>query len=173
MLFRSHYLWRAVDHEGEVLECFVTEQRDRKPALKPLKNLMKRHERRKMIVTDRLQSHGAALNDVGRGGDGGKGRWATNPAENAHQPFRKRERAKQRFRRMRRLHKFASDHASIHNHFNPDAALPVDRTSRPTVPLLSLTGVNFARPDRVGFGQTETGSHWSDNTAILLSLNCP
>jgi len=55
------YLWRAVDHEGEVLEAVVTQKRDKKTALKLLKRLMKRFGNPKMIVTDRLRSYSAAL----------------------------------------------------------------------------------------------------------------
>ena len=51
-----HYLWRAVDHEGEVLESYVTKRRDRKAALKFLKKTMKRHGRAEVLVTDRLRS---------------------------------------------------------------------------------------------------------------------
>ena len=65
----THYLWRAIDHEGEVLESVVTKMRDRKAALKLLKKSMKRHGRPKNIVTDRLRSYGAALKDLGRGDD--------------------------------------------------------------------------------------------------------
>ena len=57
----THYLWRAVDHEGEVLEIFATKRRDRRAALKFLKRTMKRHDRPKAIVTDRLRSYRAAL----------------------------------------------------------------------------------------------------------------
>ena len=64
-----HYLWRAVDHEGEVLESFVTKTRDRTAALKFLKKSMKRHGRPETIVTDRLRSYGAALKGLGRGDD--------------------------------------------------------------------------------------------------------
>jgi putative transposase len=112
-----HYLWRAVDHEGEVLESFVTKTRDRKAALKFLKKSMKRHGRPETIVTDRLLSYGAALKDLGRGDDREMGRWLNNRAENSHLTFRRRERAMLRFRRMRTLQKFASVHASVHNHF--------------------------------------------------------
>nr|WP_229804919.1 IS6 family transposase [Gemmobacter tilapiae] len=65
----THYLWRAVDHEGEVLESFVTLTRDRKAALKFLKKSMKRHGRPEVLVTDLLRSYGAALKDLGRGDD--------------------------------------------------------------------------------------------------------
>ena len=60
-----HCLWRAVDHEGEVLESFVTKTRDKKAALKFLKKTMHKHGRPEVIVTDRLRSHGAALKEIG------------------------------------------------------------------------------------------------------------
>ena len=59
------YLWRAVDHEGEVLEVFATKQRGRKAALRFLKRAMKRYGRPKVIVTDRLKSYRAAMNVIG------------------------------------------------------------------------------------------------------------
>ena len=62
----THYLWRAVDQEGEVLESVVTKTRDRKAALRLLKKTMKRHGRPETIVTDILRSYGAVLKDLGR-----------------------------------------------------------------------------------------------------------
>jgi putative transposase len=118
-----HYLWRAVDHEGEVLESFVTKTRDRKAALKFLKKSMRRHGRPERLVTDRLRSYGAALKDLGRGDDREMGRWTNNRAENSYLPFRRRERAMLRFRTMRSLQKFASVHASVFNHFNQERSL--------------------------------------------------
>ena len=61
----QHYLWRVVDHEGDVLESYVTKTRDRAAALKFLKKLMKRHGQPGEIVTDKLRSYGAALKDLG------------------------------------------------------------------------------------------------------------
>lgn len=61
----THYMWRAVDHEGEVLEAFVSERRDRRAALKFLKKMMKRYGRPEQIVTDKLRSYGAAMKDIG------------------------------------------------------------------------------------------------------------
>ncbi|CAM8632994.1 COG3316 Transposase and inactivated derivatives [Paracoccaceae bacterium] len=119
----THYLWRAVDQEGEVLESVVTKARDRKAAPKLLKQSMKRHGLPESIVTDRLRSYGAALKGLGRGDDREMGRWMNNRAENSHLPFRRRERAMLRFRRMRTLQKFASVHASVHNHFPPERHL--------------------------------------------------
>ncbi len=115
-----HYLWPAVDHEGEVLESFVTKTRDKKAALKFLKKTMRRYGRPEAIVTDLLRSYGAALREIGATDLQDTGRWLNNRAENSHLPFRRRERAMQRFRRMRSLQKFVSVHASVHNHFNQE-----------------------------------------------------
>src|SRR6056297_1658233 len=118
-----HYLWRAVDHEGEILESFVTKTRDKKAALKFLKKAMRKHGRPEVIVTDLLRSYGAALKEIGAGGRQETGRWLNNRAENSHLPFRRRERAMLRFRRMRSLQKFAAVHASVCNLFNSERSL--------------------------------------------------
>jgi len=76
-----------------------------------------------VIATDKLRSYGAAIKVIGSADKQETGRWLTNRAENSHQPFRRRERAMIRFRRMRNLQKFVAVHASIHNHFNQDRSL--------------------------------------------------
>ena len=119
----THYLWRAVDHEGEVLEVFATKRRNRKAALDFLKRAMKRYGQPEIVVTDRLRSYRAAMNEIGNGAIQECGRWLNNRAENSHQPFRRREGAMARFRDIKTLQKFASVHASIHNHFNLDRHL--------------------------------------------------
>jgi putative transposase len=111
------YLWRAVDHEGEVLESFVTKERDKLAALTFIKKALKRHGRPEAIVTDGLRSYTAALSDLGALDRQEVGRWLNNRAENSHLPFRRRERAMARFRRMKTPQKFSSVHASVHNHF--------------------------------------------------------
>ena len=121
------YLWRAVDHEGEVLESFVTKERDKAAALKFIKKALKRHGRTKAIVTDGLKSYGAALKEIGAERLQESGRWLNNRAENSHQPFRRRERAMLRFRRMKTLQTFASVHGTVHNHFAQERHL-VSRT---------------------------------------------
>ena len=78
----THYLWRAVDHEGEVLEVFATKRRDRRAALTFLKRAMKRYGRPASIVTDRLRSYRAAMNVIGNAADQTCGRWLNNRAEN-------------------------------------------------------------------------------------------
>jgi len=115
----THYLWRAVDHEGEVLKALATKHRDRRSALKFLKKLMKRYGRPHAVVTDRLASYGAAMREIGNAHHQlCRGRRINNRAENSHQPFRRRERAMLRFRRMQTLQKFTAVHGAVSNHFN-------------------------------------------------------
>ena len=61
----THYLWRAVDHEGEVLESYVTKSRVRKAALRFLRRSMKRYGQPEVIVTDKLRSYSAAMKEIG------------------------------------------------------------------------------------------------------------
>jgi putative transposase len=117
----THYLWRAVDHEGEVLEIFATKHRDRMAAHGFLTRAMKRNGRPKIIVTDRLPSYRAVMHTIGVAKRRECGRWLNNRAENSHQPFRRREGAMARFRDIKTLQKFAA--ASIHNHFNQERHL--------------------------------------------------
>ena len=119
----THYLWRALDHEGEVLEVFATKRRDRRAALKFLKRAMKRYGGPRAIVTDRLGSYAAAMKVIGVEDRQICGQWLNNRAENSHQPFRRREGAMARFRDIKTLQKFAAAHASIHNHFNQERHL--------------------------------------------------
>jgi putative transposase len=121
-----HYLWRAVDHEGEVLESYVTKTRDKAAALTFVKKALKRHGRAETIVTDWLRTYPAAIRELGNNECREMGRYANNRAESSHLPLRRRERAMQRFRQMKSLKKFASVHASLHNHFNQERHL-VDR----------------------------------------------
>ena len=80
----THYLWRAVDHEGEVLESYVSKRRDRKAALKFLKKAMKRYGQPEVVVTDKLRSYGAAMKVIGNADRQETGRWVNNRAENSH-----------------------------------------------------------------------------------------
>ena len=116
----QYYLWRAVDHEGEVLEAFVSKRRDKKAALKFLKKVMKRYGQPRIIVTDKLKSYGAALKELGSEARQQTDRWLNNRAENSHLPLRRRERAMLRFRRMRSLQKFAAVQSTVLNHFNQE-----------------------------------------------------
>ncbi len=113
----TYYLWRAVDHEGEVLEVLVTKRRDRKGALRFLRKAMK-HGRPWVIVTDRLRAYQTAMREIGNEARQETRRWLNNRAENSHQPFRRQERAMMNFRSAKSLQKFAAVHASIDHHFN-------------------------------------------------------
>jgi putative transposase len=114
----THYLWRAVDHEGTILECHVTKRRNKKAALKVLKKLMSRHGRPKEIVTDKLPSYKAALRDIGAMNLQNTGQYKNNQVENSHLHFRRRERGMNKFRSMRSLQKFTAIQSSFLNHFN-------------------------------------------------------
>jgi putative transposase len=120
------YLWRAVDHEGEVLESYVTKTRDKKAAITFMRKALKRHGSPEKITTDGLRSYGAAMSELGNTEKREVGRHANNRVENSHLPIRRRERAMQRFRQMKTLQKFATVHAGLHNHFSQDRHL-IDR----------------------------------------------
>lgn len=119
----THYLWRAVDHEGEVLESYVTKKRDKSAALRFFKKTLKRHGSPVEVVTDGLRSYPAAMHDLGIEDRREMGRWLNNRAENSHLPLRRKERVMLRFRQMKTLQKFASVHANVYNHFNSNRHL--------------------------------------------------
>jgi len=121
-----HYLWRAVDHEGEILESYVTRKRDKSAPAHFMKKALKRHGAPDRIFTDGLRSYPAAMQDLGNLERRDVGRHLNNRAENSHLPVRRRERAMLRFRQMKSLQKFAAIHASVANHFNSERHL-VDR----------------------------------------------
>ena len=118
-----HDLWRAVHHEGENLKSYIIKKRHKSAALAFLKTALKRHGRAAAIVTDGLLPYPAAMRAPGVLDRREMGRWKDNRAENSHLSFRRRERAMLRFRRIKSLQKFASVHASFHNHFNQECHL--------------------------------------------------
>ena len=109
-----------------MLESFVTKERDKAAALRFMKKALKRHGSPEAITTDGLRSYKAAMTELGNSGKQEVGRWANNRVENSHLPVRRRKRAMLRFRRMKTLQKFASVHASLHNHFSQERHL-IDR----------------------------------------------
>ena len=104
----THYLWRTVDHEGEMLEFIATKRRDRRAAPRFLKRAMKRYGRPTSIVTDRLRSYRAAMNVTGHAAARICGRWLNNRLENSHPPFRRREATMVKFRDVKIQQKFAA-----------------------------------------------------------------
>ncbi|WP_026481169.1 IS6 family transposase [Ahrensia sp. 13_GOM-1096m] len=115
---KRYYLWRAIDHEGTVLESYVSKRRDRRAALKVLKKLLSKYGSPAEIVTDKLGSYNAALRDLGMRHRHETGQYQNNQVENSHLHFRRRERAMGRFRSMASLQKFSSIHAAVFNQFN-------------------------------------------------------
>jgi putative transposase len=124
------YLWRAVDHEGDVIESYVIRTRDKAAALTFMKKALKRHGSTEAIVTDCLKSYKATMTELGNSAKQEVRRWANNRVENSHLPFRRRERAMLRFRQMKTLQKFSSVHASVHNHFNQERHLTDRQTCK-------------------------------------------
>jgi putative transposase len=128
---RRMYLWRAVDHEGEVLDILVQPRRNKAAAVKLLHKLMKKlgfAPRR--LVTDKLPSYGAAKAALGMAAEHEKGLRKNNRAENSHQPVRRRERKLQRFKSAGSAQRFLSSHAAVYNTFNVQRHLISRRTLR-------------------------------------------
>jgi len=117
------YLWRAVDHEGEVLECYVTQRRNKAAAKKFLIKAMRKHGSPKIITTDKLPSYRAAFREVGVADRQLCGGRSNNRCENSHLPFRRREHAMQKFKNPSTLQQFVSYHGQIYNHFNHERHL--------------------------------------------------
>src|SRR5215831_11823767 len=112
------YLWRAVDHEGEVLDMLVQRQRDSWAALRLMRKLLKKHGfAPKLLVTDKLRSYGAAFRRLRLTCPYEQGLRKNNRAENSHQAVRRREHKLQRFRSARSAQRFLSMHAVVHNTF--------------------------------------------------------
>jgi putative transposase len=91
-------LWRAVDHEGEVLEAVVTAKRGKAAAPKLLQRVMKKYGSPRRVVTDGFRAYSSTMNEIGAVDRHEVGCRLNDRAENSHQPFRRQERAMQRFR---------------------------------------------------------------------------
>ena len=115
---KQHYLWRAVDQQGNVLGILVQSRRSATVAKRFFRKLLKglRYVPR-VIVTDKLKSYVAAKRKILPGVEHRQGRYLNNRAEISHQPTRRRERQMQRFKSARHAQRFLSTHSRIHNHF--------------------------------------------------------
>ena len=113
------YLWRAVDHEGEILDVLLQRRRDRRAAVKLMRKLLRKHGfAPKRVTTDQLRSYGAALRHLSLSCHHEQGLRQNNRAENSHQVVRRRERKMQRFKSAASAQRFLSMHAAVHNTFN-------------------------------------------------------
>jgi putative transposase len=115
---KLHYLWRAVDQHGTVLDILVQSRRSAKAAKRFFKKLLKGLQYvPRVIVTDKLRSYGAAKRKILPGVEHRQSRYLNNRAEVSHQPTRRRERQMQRFKSARHAQRFLSSHGPIHNLF--------------------------------------------------------
>jgi putative transposase len=116
---KQHYLWRAVDQDGEVVDVFLQARRDGAAAKRFFKRLIRNHgnEPRK-IVTDKLRSYGVAHRELIPESIHDTSQYANNRAELSHQPTRVRERIMRRFKSTMQAQRFLSAHAAVYNLFN-------------------------------------------------------
>ena len=115
---RTHYLWRAVDQEGEVLDILVQSRRDRKAAKRFFRKLLKGLQYvPRVIFTDKLKSYGAAKAEILPGVEHIQGKRQNNRAENSHQPTRVREKVMRRFKSAGHAQRFLSAFGIISSHF--------------------------------------------------------
>jgi putative transposase len=116
----THYLWRAVDQNGVILDILVQPKRDRFAAIRFFRKLLRATGRRpRVIITDKLRSYGAAKRIVMPGVAHRQNRYLNNRAENSHQPTRERERRMRRFKSARHAQRFVEVHGIIASHFRP------------------------------------------------------
>jgi putative transposase len=116
---KQHYLWRAVDQDGDVVDVFLQTRRDGNAAKRFFKRLLEKHRSEpRRIVTDKLGSHGVAHRELIPDSIHDTSRYANNRAELSHQPTRVRERGMRRFKSLRQAERFLGVHAAVYNLFN-------------------------------------------------------
>jgi len=115
---RIHYLWRAVDQDGEVLDILVQSRRDKKAAMKFFRKLLKRLQYvPNVIITDKLKSYSAAKAEILASVEHWRGKWQNNRVENSHQPTRLREKVMRGFKSAGHAQRFLSTFGIITSHF--------------------------------------------------------
>ena len=116
---KKHWLWRAVDADGFVLDALVQGRRDRRAAEKLLRKLIRKQSRApRVMITDKFGSYGAARAGMGMNFEHRQHKGLNNRAENSHLPTRRREKIMKRFKSARHLQRFVSIHdpiANLHN----------------------------------------------------------
>src|ERR687886_1330912 len=115
----KHWLWRAVDQDGVVLDVLVQSRRDKRAATRLLRKLLKKQMRPpRVMITDKLVSYGAAKRELVPGVEHRSHKGLNNRAENSHQPTRRRERQMKRFKSPGQAQRFLSAHDQINNLFH-------------------------------------------------------
>src|SRR4051812_14718337 len=116
---KKHWLWRAVDQDGIVLDVLIQSRRDKRAAKRLLRKLLKRQRRPpRVLITDKLASDGAARKEITPGVEHRQHKGLNNRAENSHQPTRRRERQMKRFKSAGQAQRFLSAHDQINNLFH-------------------------------------------------------
>ncbi len=116
---KQHYLWRAVDQDGEVVDVYLQKRRDAAAAKRFFKRLLKIHsDEPRKIVTDKLRSYGVAHRELMPDAIHETSKYANNRAELSHQPIRVRERGMRRFKSVQQAQRFLNVHAAVYNLFN-------------------------------------------------------
>jgi putative transposase len=116
----QHYLWRAVDQDGVVLDILVQSRRNAGAAKRFFKRLLKGLQYvPRVLITDKLKSYGVAKRELLPDVEHRESRYLNNRAENSHRPTRRRERQMQRFKSARQAQRFLSAHSFIYGHFRP------------------------------------------------------
>ena len=115
---RKHWLWRAVDQHGAVLDILVQSRRNAKAAKRLLRKLLKKQGiAPRVMITDKLASYGAARREIMPGVAHRQHKGLNNRAENSHQPTRQRERIMKRFKSAGQAQRFLSVHDQVANLF--------------------------------------------------------
>ncbi len=116
----THYLWRAVDQDGTILDILVQSRRDKAAAKKSFRTLLKGlHDVPRVVITDKLAHYGAARRAVLPSIEHRRHRGLNNRAEHAHQPTRERERRMRRFKSPGHAQRFLAAYGPIVGHFRP------------------------------------------------------
>ncbi|HXC14357.1 MAG TPA: IS6 family transposase, partial [Stellaceae bacterium] len=147
---KKHWLWRAVDQDGFVLDVLVQSRRDKEAAKRLFRKLLKKQGRApRVLITDKLKSYAAAKREIMPGVEHRQHKGLNNRAENSHQPTRRRERIMKRFKSPRQVQRFLSIHDQVANAFprrrghDTAASLRSDRTQA-FATWADVTGVAMA-----------------------------
>ncbi len=128
---KQHYLWRAVDQDGEVVDVFLQKKRDGKAAKRFFNRFLIKHKSEpRKIVTDKLRSYGVAHRELIPETIHDTEKYANNKAELSHQPTRVRERGMRKFKSLKQAQRFLDVHAAVHNLFNLGRHLVSAKTYR-------------------------------------------
>jgi len=147
---KKHWLWRAVDQDGFVLDVLVQSRRDKEAAKRLFRKLLKKQGRApRVLITDKLRSYAAAKREIMPGVEHRQHKGLNNRAENSHQPTRRRERIMKRFKSPRQVQRFLSAHDQVANVF------PRRRDHDTAANLRS--------------GRTQAFTTWADITGVAMA----